>query len=49
MEITELIWLDDIVEKIESRHHVTQREVEEVLSGRPKVNKMRRGLVGRLS
>ena len=43
MEITGLIWLDEVVDKIESKHHVTQTEVEEVLSGRPKVKKIRKG------
>lgn len=43
MEITDLIWLDAIVDKIESKHHVTPTEVEEVLSGRPKIKRMQRG------
>ena len=32
MEITGLIWLHEVVDKIESKHHVTQVEVEEALS-----------------
>lgn len=43
MEITDLIWLDEVVDKIESKHHITQTEIEEVLSSRPKVKKMRKG------
>ncbi len=43
MEITDLIWLDEVIDKIESKHHVTQIEVEEVLSGRPKVKRMHKG------
>ncbi len=43
MDITELIWLEEVVDKIASKHHVTQAEVEEVLSGRPKVRRMRKG------
>lgn len=43
MEITDLIWLDEVVDKIESKHHVTQAKVEEVLSGTRKVKKMRKG------
>jgi uncharacterized protein len=43
MEITGLIWLDEIVDKIESKHHVTQMEVENVLSSRPKIKKMSKG------
>ena len=43
MEITELLWLDAVVEKIESKHHATQVEVEEILSGRPRIRKMHKG------
>jgi hypothetical protein len=43
MRITDLIWLDEVVDKIESKHHVTPAEVEEVLSGSPKVRKMLKG------
>lgn len=43
MRISEIIWLDDVVDKIEVKHHVTQREVEEVFEIKPKVKKMRRG------
>jgi hypothetical protein len=43
MEITECIWLDEIVEKIESKHHVGQTEVEDVLGGSPKFGKMLKG------
>ena len=43
MEITEFIWLDEIVEKIESKHHVRQIEVEDVLGGSPKFRKMLNG------
>lgn len=43
MKITGLIWLDKIIDKIESKHHVTQIEVEEVLSGRPKIKRMLKG------
>lgn len=42
MEITNLIWLDEVLDKIESKRHVTQTEVEEILSGRPKIKKMRK-------
>jgi len=31
MEITDLIWLDAVVDKIETKHRVTPTEVEEVL------------------
>lgn len=31
MKLSGIIWLEEIVEKIERRHHVTQNEVREVL------------------
>ena len=43
MEITDLIWLDEVVEKIESKHHVRQTEVEEALAGKLKFRKMLKG------
>jgi uncharacterized protein len=43
MEIAELLWLDVVVDKIESKHRVTPIEVEEILSNRPRIRKMHRG------
>ncbi|MBL7075279.1 BrnT family toxin [candidate division KSB1 bacterium] len=43
MKITGLIWLDNVIEKIEIKHHVTMTEIEEVFVSKPKVKKMRRG------
>ncbi|UCE08813.1 MAG: BrnT family toxin [bacterium] len=43
MKITGIIWLDDVVEKIESKHHVSEKEVEEVISNKPKIRKMHSG------
>ena len=43
MEIAELLWLDAVVDKIESKHRVTPTEVEEILSNRPRIRKMNRG------
>jgi len=43
MKITSLIWLDDVIEKIETQHHVTLPEVEEVFARKPKIKKMHRG------
>jgi uncharacterized DUF497 family protein len=43
MKITDLIWLDAVVEKIEVKHQVSSAEVEEMLSSRPKVRKMKKG------
>lgn len=31
MKLSGVIWLEEIVEKIERKHHVTQNEVREIL------------------
>ena len=33
MKLSGIIWLEEIVEKIERKHQVTQDEVREILSG----------------
>lgn len=43
MKITYLIWLDEFVEKIETKHGVLQWEVDEVFTGKPKIRKMNKG------
>jgi len=43
MKITGLIWLDDVIEKIESKHHCLPAEVEEVFASKLKVKKMHKG------
>ncbi len=43
MRISEVIWLNDVIDKIEAKHHVTQTEVEKVLYSKPTVKKMRKG------
>ena len=43
MKITDIIWLDEVIEKIESKHQVTQLEVEEVLSSEIRIKKMQKG------
>ena len=43
MEIVEVVWLDEVVEKIESKHHVRQTEVEEILASKPEFRKMLKG------
>ena len=35
MKIREIVWLDDVVDKLHWKHHVTTTEVEEVLSRKP--------------
>ena len=35
MKITGFIWLDDVVEKAETKHHVEQDEVRELSANEP--------------
>ena len=46
MKITEIIWLDAVAEKIESKHHCLPTEVEEIFATNPKVRKMHKGHFG---
>jgi hypothetical protein len=43
IEITNLIWLDESIEKIETKHDVTPAEVAEVLESSPKIKRMSKG------
>lgn len=43
MKIREVIWLESVVEKLERKHHVTQDEVEELLSSHPRFFWMEEG------
>ncbi len=43
LKIREIVWLEDIVEKIERKHNVTQTEVIEVLENRPKFRFVEKG------
>jgi hypothetical protein len=43
MHVNDIVWLDEIVDKIESEHHVYQDEVEEVFGNRPKYRKGKKG------
>jgi hypothetical protein len=43
MHINDIVWLDEVVEKIEREHHVYKEEVEEVFSNRPKYRKGQKG------
>ncbi len=36
MEINGLIWLEDIVDKLDWKHHVEEQEVVEALENKPK-------------
>ena len=37
LKISGTVWLDEVVDKLDWKHHVTISEVEEVLSGKPKI------------
>ena len=43
MRIDGIIWLEAILEKLESKHHVATAEVEEALGGRPGFRFVERG------
>ena len=43
MIITELIWLTQFVEKIESKHGVSTDEVEQALTNSPRIQRIERG------
>lgn len=43
MRINELVWLPDIVDKIEVKHHLDQDEVEQVFFNRPRYWFVERG------
>lgn len=47
IKVNEIIWKETFVEKIESKHHVTTFEVEEILYGRNKVYRIAKGDVQR--
>ena len=40
MKITGFMWLDDIVEKIEVKHHVEQNEVRELFANQPQFRRI---------
>lgn len=44
MNITNIIWLAQFVDKIESKHGVSADEVEQVLKNRPRIQKIERGV-----
>ena len=43
MKIKEIIWLEDIVEKLERKHNVSQIEVIEVFKNKPKFRFVEKG------
>ncbi len=45
MNIDRVIWLEKIVEKIRKKHHLTQNEVEEVLTNNPQYRFLEKGKI----
>ena len=45
MYIKDIIWLDQIIEKLEVKHHIAAEEVEEVFSNKPRIRKAQKGRV----
>jgi len=43
MKIVRVIWLRDIIDKLEWKHHVRPDEVEEVFAHRPRFRKIAKG------
>ena len=43
MKIIGLIWLENIVEKLHAKHHVSSEDVEEVFARTPKTMKVKKG------
>jgi uncharacterized DUF497 family protein len=43
MQIENIIWLPEIVDKLAWKHHVTPFEVEDVLFGNPNYRKVQKG------
>ena len=43
MKIVGLIWLEEIVEKLEVKHRVVPEEVEQVFVNRPGIRRMNKG------
>lgn len=43
MYVRDIIWLDDVEDKLDYKHRVSRDEVEEVFYNRPKFRKAQRG------
>ena len=43
MYINDIIWLEQVVDKIESKHNVSSEEVEEVFYNKPKYKRAQKG------
>ena len=45
LKITGFVWLEDIVEKLEQKHHIKQHEVREVFANLPRFRYVEKGIV----
>jgi len=45
MKLTGIVWLREVVDKLESKHNVTTDEVEELLNGTPRFRFIEKGSV----
>ncbi|MBK6432712.1 BrnT family toxin [Candidatus Amarolinea dominans] len=45
MQIIDILWLPDIVEKLASKHGIESAEVEELFAGRPQFRRIQRGKI----
>lgn len=43
MKIEEIVWLEEVVDKIARKHHVTSEEVEELFERNPKIRFLEEG------
>ena len=43
MKITGFVWLEETVEKLEQKHHISQNEVREVFANRPRFRYVENG------
>ena len=43
MKINGLIWLEEIIEKLEQKHHVQQHEVREIFASQPQFRFVEKG------
>ena len=46
MRIRGIIWLEQIAQKVTSKHHLARREVEEVFAGKLQYRHLERGRIG---
>lgn len=45
MKIDGIVWLENIVEKLQKKHHITQTEVEQVFENNPQYRFLEKGRI----